>query len=278
MVRDRAEELVRLVVELYGAGLQRVLEVAQEAGALTDPVLAALADDELVASLLLVHGLHPYGVEDRVELALTKVRPYLGSHGGDVELLGITDEGVVQLRMKGSCDGCPSSAVTLKLAVETAIEAAAPEIARIEVEPASASVPSSGAQSVIPISALTAHLHPADTLPGSDWEPAGDLSDLPTGGLRSVVAGGLDVVVCRVGNDLYAYLDSCPACAAGIAAGTVERGLNGSAVLTCPRCRSHYDVRQAGRGIDDPSRHLDPLPLLERADGVAIAVPVAVPA
>ena len=87
-----------------------------------------------MASLLLVHGLHPYDVETRVEQALDGVRPYLGSHGGDVELLGVTDDGVVRLRLLGSCDGCPSSSVTLKLAVEEAIEAAAPEVDGIEVE------------------------------------------------------------------------------------------------------------------------------------------------
>ena len=62
------------------------------------------------------------------------MRPYLGSHGGDVELLEVTDDGVVRLRLLGSCDGCPSSSVTLKLAVEDAIEAAAPEVTGIEVE------------------------------------------------------------------------------------------------------------------------------------------------
>ena len=64
----------------------------------------------------------------RVERALEGVRPYLGSHGGDVELLEVDRRRVVRLRLLGSCDGCPSSSVTLKLAVEGAIEAAAPEI------------------------------------------------------------------------------------------------------------------------------------------------------
>jgi len=75
VARERAEELVRLVVELYGTGLERVLELAHEAGALDDDLLGALAADELVSSLLLVHGLHPYGVEERVERALDGVRP-----------------------------------------------------------------------------------------------------------------------------------------------------------------------------------------------------------
>ncbi|MFD4776143.1 NifU family protein, partial [Streptomyces sp. NPDC058427] len=111
VARERSEELVRLVVDFYGAGLERLLDLVYEQGRLDDDVLAALAGDELVASVLLVHGLHPYTVETRVEQALESVRPYLGSHGGDVELLDVTEEGAVRLRLLGSCDGCPSSSV-----------------------------------------------------------------------------------------------------------------------------------------------------------------------
>ena len=121
-------------MELYGAGLERLLELAHEAGALGDALLDALAADDLVASLLLVHGLHPYGVQERVERALDGVRPYLGSHGGDVRLLGVSPDGVVRLQLLGSCDGCASSAVTLELAVEDAVRSAAPEVVRIEVQ------------------------------------------------------------------------------------------------------------------------------------------------
>jgi Fe-S cluster biogenesis protein NfuA len=127
-----AEELLRLVSELYGAGIERMLEIVQERA----PVVAAdLAADEFVASLLLVLGLHPDPMEARVEEALASVRPFLGQHGGDVELLGIDDElGAVKLRLLGSCDGCPSSAATLQGAVEVAIHEKAPEVTRIVVE------------------------------------------------------------------------------------------------------------------------------------------------
>ena len=81
--------------------------------------------DELVSNLLLLYGLHPLPLETRVFQALEKVKPQLASHGGDVELLEIS-EGVVRLRLHGSCNGCPSSAETLKLAIEAAIYAAAP--------------------------------------------------------------------------------------------------------------------------------------------------------
>ena len=129
--RERAEELLRLVTELYGAGLARIMELVD-----ADPELARrLAADDLVGSLLLVHDLHPDALVVRVEGALESVRPFLAAHGGDVELLAIDDHaGAVQLRLLGSCDGCPSSAVTLQQAVQRAIVEAAPEIVRIDVD------------------------------------------------------------------------------------------------------------------------------------------------
>jgi Fe-S cluster biogenesis protein NfuA len=129
-----AEEILRLVSELYGAGFTRAVELAQEHA---PGLIAAFVEDELVASLLLVQGLHPDSLDNRVESALVAVRPFLAQHGGDVELLGLDEErGAVKLRLLGSCDGCPSSASTLQGAVEAAIVEAAPEIIRIVVQEA----------------------------------------------------------------------------------------------------------------------------------------------
>src|SRR6201998_3173044 len=131
---ERAQQLVREVVGLYGAGLERIMRLSELSD---DPALAErLATDDLGASLLLVHGLHPHDVRRRVSDALDRVRPYLGSHGGDVDLLEVADgpDGArVLLAFRGSCKSCPSSAVTLELAVEDAVRAAAPEISSIEV-------------------------------------------------------------------------------------------------------------------------------------------------
>jgi Fe-S cluster biogenesis protein NfuA len=136
---DLAEELLRLVSELYGAGLARVMEITREQA---PDLSVAFVGDDLIASLLLVHGLHPETLERRVSEALDKVRPLLGAHAGDVELLDIdADAGAVRLRLLGSCDGCPSSAVTLQMAVERAIVEAAPEIVRIDVDKPSDTVP-----------------------------------------------------------------------------------------------------------------------------------------
>jgi Fe-S cluster biogenesis protein NfuA len=109
--------------------------------------MADFAADELVASLLLVQDLHPEPLDDRVEGALESVRPFLARHGGDVELLALDDEmGAVKLRLLGNCDGCPSSAATLRGAVEVAILEAAPEVTRIVVEE-----PSMDAPAAVPI-------------------------------------------------------------------------------------------------------------------------------
>jgi Fe-S cluster biogenesis protein NfuA len=130
-VYDRAEEVLRLVTELYGAGLARVVELVGEGA---PAVMDRLVDDELVSSLLVVHGLHPETLVARIERSLESVRPFLAQHGGDVELLEIdADAGAVLLRLLGNCDGCPSSAVTLQSAVERAIVDAAPEIVIIDV-------------------------------------------------------------------------------------------------------------------------------------------------
>ena len=119
-------ELVQALVELYGEGLARIVA--------HDPAcVAGVADDEVVSYLLLLHGLHPIAVEERVLGALAEVRPYLEQHGGDVELLGI-DDGVARLRLQGTCNGCASSTATLKLAIEDAIQRAAPDIDAVEAE------------------------------------------------------------------------------------------------------------------------------------------------
>jgi Fe-S cluster biogenesis protein NfuA len=129
-----ARAAIQALMELHGAGLEHMLEIAARAGAAGNAIIEGFAGDDLVGSLLLLYGLHPVALETRVMQALDKSRPYLRSHGGNVELLGITPEGVVQLRLEGSCHGCPSSAMTLKLAIEEQIYAAAPDVAAIEVE------------------------------------------------------------------------------------------------------------------------------------------------
>jgi Fe-S cluster biogenesis protein NfuA len=132
-VQAHTREIVGALLELHGAGLAKILEHVAGSGENGRAVIDALTRDELVASLLLLHGLHPQDVETRVLGALDRVRPYLHSHGGDVEFLGAAGA-AVRLRMRGSCHGCPSSAATLRSTIEQAIYDAAPDVTAVEVE------------------------------------------------------------------------------------------------------------------------------------------------
>src|SRR6185295_19669255 len=137
-------------------------------------IVDQLAQDELVASVLLLYDLHPVDLETRVRRALEKNRPYLKSHGGNVELVAI-DDGVVRLRMEGSCHGCPSSAVTLKLAIEQAIHEAAPDVNAILVE---------GREPVHPEPVRLTSSNGNGAEPESPWRDVPDLGQVTPGTTR----------------------------------------------------------------------------------------------
>lgn len=139
--RDRTREIVQSVLDLHGTGLEHILAHLEEGGAATAPVFDACVRDDVVSGLLLLHSLHPLDMEARVLEALEHVRPYLRSHGGNVQLLEIVD-GTVRLRLEGSCHGCPSSSITMKQTIEEAIYAKAPDVTAIEVEGDAADAPS----------------------------------------------------------------------------------------------------------------------------------------
>ena len=126
------EELLTTVLELHGAGLQRVLDVIEESPD-GPALLDRLNEDTVVRNLLLLHGLHPLPLRQRVEAALETVRPFMKAHKGGVELLSI-EGATVYLRLQGTCNGCSASTQTMQNAVEKAIYDAAPDIEGIEVE------------------------------------------------------------------------------------------------------------------------------------------------
>lgn len=247
----RAEELVRTVVEFYGTALERIVELTPE------PALERLAADQLVAGVLVVHDLHPHSLEQRVQRALDGVRPYLGSHSGDVSFVEITDESVLRLALGGSCDGCPSSTVTVKLAIEQAIEHAAPEIVRIDVEGVVPLETGPGGRPLLPL--VTAEK--------ASWVELGEADMVAPGAVSSARVRGAATVVCNAGGTLYAYRDRCAACQEALSGGHFDGRL-----LSCPSCGASYDVVAAGRAVNG-NGHLDPLPLLASDDGtIRVAV------
>jgi Fe-S cluster biogenesis protein NfuA/nitrite reductase/ring-hydroxylating ferredoxin subunit len=232
--QPQAMEAVQAIVEMYGEGLARIAERVDA---------STLLDDELLTHLLLLHDLHPVPVEERVRGALEEVRPYMESHKGGVELLSIED-GVVRLRLQGSCSGCPSSTMTLKLAIEDAIHKAAPDVDDVIAE------------GVVPEPVLQLHVV------GQGWATVDSLAGTE---IRSV--DGKEVLFTRIGDSQYAYRPQCPACEASLGV----TSLSGTE-LTCPGCGSVFDAIRAGRCVDKPQLQLEPVPLLESGGLVKVAV------
>jgi Fe-S cluster biogenesis protein NfuA/nitrite reductase/ring-hydroxylating ferredoxin subunit len=241
--RQTATELIQALVELYGVGLGRIVETIATRD---DGELArALSEDELIAHLLLLHGLHPVALERRVIDALDAVRPYLESHGGNVELVAIEGP-AVRVRLRGSCSGCPSSTMTLKLAIENSIHKAAPEIEEVIADGEAA------APSLLQIE-----------VPDDPWTMVGGLRELASSPLAVKQVGGRPVLFLELAGQYYGYRPRCPGCEGSLA----EARLRG-AQLTCTKCGNRYDALRAGSCLDSPDLHLEPVPLLVGEDGL----------
>ncbi len=234
--RSTAAEMVGVLLELYGDGLERMMEVVAE-GEERDRIFEAFAGDELVSHLLLLHGLHPLDLETRGVGALEEVRPYLRSHGGNVELLGV-EGGVARLRLEGSCQGCPSSTMTLKLAIEEAIQKAAPDLEGIEAEGVAEPPPKPG-MTLVAGPTLRRKEKKAPVEDGNSWTVVGGLPQLQSGGSLLKEVSGEQVLFLKL-----------------------EEGVLKGDHLSCPGCGRGYDVRRAGRCVGDPQLHLEPVPLL----------------
>lgn len=290
--RSLAEELVSAVLEVHGEGLQRILAALDRAGEAGEAVKAALVDDGVVASLMLIHDLYPVPLEQRVQEGLDSVRPYMESHGGNVQLLGIED-GVAKLRLEGSCSGCAASSATLELAVKKALQDAAPDLAGMDVEGVEGDGSSAEDSASVPNPRGATHAPPAiggtplplapqgeDPLaaasvpapaPGeasgsvpalAGWLDLDGVADLGDGLTTTAGAAGVDVLVANVDGTLLAYLDACPGCGGRLGSAMLEAG-----VLACPGCDARYDLPRAGRGLGGSGLQLGPVPLLR--DGEA---------
>jgi Fe-S cluster biogenesis protein NfuA/nitrite reductase/ring-hydroxylating ferredoxin subunit len=273
--REVAEQLVSSIVQMYGAGLERIVGSLLDAGEQGRQLAAQLAEDPLVAPLLLIHDLHPVPIEQRVQGALDQVRPYMESHGGDVELLSL-EHGVARIRLQGSCSDCQASAVTLELAIKQALEEAAPDLDELQVEgvappPQGASLPMAGASAgsapepagfELPIvdSAAVGVRAPA-------WVEADHLDLVPVGEMVGAELGGAALLVANVDGSLLAYTNSCAGCGARLDDGELRAG-----ALSCARCARIFFLPRAGRSMDDERLQLEPVPLLREQGHVKVAL------
>jgi Fe-S cluster biogenesis protein NfuA/nitrite reductase/ring-hydroxylating ferredoxin subunit len=259
VARALVAECLHSQLTFYGDGMARVLQVVGGCGPAGQDVFDRLVNDPVVRGLLLIHGLHPLDLESRLRQAIEKIRPYMESHGGSVELLSLDNE-VAKLRLQGACKTCPSSSVTMELALRHAIEEFCPDLAGFEVEGAQSTheplshseqaTLSSGALEAVSVSAPPKG--PADHPRG--WTVLTALPELEDCEAAALEAGGVPLVISKLGSNLYAYRNVCPACASPL--GRLEGG-----ELHCENGH-RFDIRQAGRGAVGSNLHLEPIPLV----------------
>jgi Fe-S cluster biogenesis protein NfuA/nitrite reductase/ring-hydroxylating ferredoxin subunit len=263
--RATAEELVQALLDMYGEGLARLLEMTAQTEASGLALIDTFANDDLLSSLFLLHGLHPLDIETRIMQALDEVRPYLKSHGGNVEFVKV-ENGIAHLRLEGSCHGCPGSTITLKLAIEEAIYKAAPDLDGLQVEGVTDPPPRPG----IPVTFVPPRRHKDTKRPTQQdggWNMVEGLQSLPDSTLKVITVQKEPVLFCQIAGTYYAYHNRCGNCNASLDGGRLE-----GMTLSCSSCGRQYDVCRAGRCLDAPELFLEAVPLLVEDGKVKVAL------
>jgi len=122
--RDLVADTLSALMELYGEALARLVERVPPAG---------LAGDDVIAHVLMLHGLHPDDVSVRIARAVEETQGSLRAQHADVELVDVTD-GVARLRLRRQGGGCSSSSASLERTIQDAVQRAAPDLDRVVVE------------------------------------------------------------------------------------------------------------------------------------------------
>lgn len=256
---EAVAELDTLVQTLEREGDERALLLLELVDAIHRPALELIArgetDHPVARMLLAMYDLAE--VDDAVlaEEALDSVRPYVESHGGQVELLAV-DDGVVTVRMSGACQGCAASAMTLRRGIETALREHVPGFREVVAEQSGEEPPG---PKLLQIEDLRRPVFEDAGAPGKPGE------------LRALDADGVSVLLANVGGEVYAFRNGC-----GVDGLPLEGGrLTGDGVLVCPWHNCAYDAR-SGKRIDEPGEAGLPVVPVALQDGsVRVAVNVA---
>ena len=274
-VRERVFALLDGVDALHRSALGRLATILQAPGA--EGVWALTQADPVIRTVLLLYDLLPQGEHAQAEETLAAVIPYIESHGGTLDLLDVA-EGVVTVRLGGSCQGCAGSTVTLKRVVEGALREGFPGFRELRVaEPPAIRPPipaSAASEAVHPhgkraLPVVSSVAHTASTAPR--WREAGTVGDLPPGTQRGVRVDGAAVLLCNVRGDLYAYRDACPDTPLVLSTGR----LDGDEIV-CPWHGCRFDAR-TGQRLLHRGTALTPFPVAITDNTVRVAVNVPGP-
>jgi Fe-S cluster biogenesis protein NfuA len=130
--KTAARDLVRLLMDVHGRGLERVMEIVFDSGDSGQKIIDRLGQDSIVGNLLLLYSLHPDGLEARIQSALDRMRPRLRKLACTIELENV-QEGAVQVRLATSGHSCGSSTKDLRSIVEDGMFEFAPDVTSLEI-------------------------------------------------------------------------------------------------------------------------------------------------
>ncbi|MCX7789643.1 MAG: NifU family protein [Chloroflexaceae bacterium] len=240
--RNRAVALKQAVEAFHKAGLTTIIQRLK-----ADPrgkeLLFELVDDPLVYALFAMHGLVRLDLATRVARVLEQVRPFMQSHGGDVELVEVR-EATVFVRLHGACNGCSMSAVTLREGVEEAILSQIPEIRQVEV------LPNEPGPALILPEAIGVR---AET----GWTRGPRVEDVPPGTMVALRAGPVEALIVNLDNRLSAFRNACAHQGLPLDGGLLDPA---TGTLTCPWHGFCFDA-ESGECLTAPQAQLEPFPL-----------------
>lgn len=254
--KSKALDLKQAIEDFHKAGLTKIVQRLKN-----DPrgkeLLFELVDVPEVYALLLMHGIVRPSLSMRVQQVIDSVRPYMQSHGGDVELVEVREQ-TVYLRLHGACNGCSMSAVTLREGVEEALRENVPEVQQIEV------LPNEPGPAMIALDAIP-------VVPGlqTGWIAGPKVEAVQNGQPYRLDTPEASIVILRLNDKLVAFRNECAHQALPIDGGIVDMQ-NGT--LTCPWHGFCYDAL-SGECLSSPQAQLESFPLRVQ-DGVIWIRPV----
>lgn len=252
-VKELVQDCIQEILTFYGNGIERIINILMhENSSAATKIINDLIGDSFINGLLLIHDLHPFDLHTRLNLALEKVRPYMDSHGGNVEIVSL-ENGTACLRLSGTCKGCASSSLTLELAIKQAIEEYCPDLQDLQVDGV-----------VEPASKKPAANLPKQATVAPEWQTVAGLENLAENEIQVRQLNGVNVVICKANGKLVAYRDGCPACEMPLSK------LEGAVI--CCRLGHGYNVLLAGVCTADDTFHLTPVPLIIENGVVKLAV------
>ncbi len=279
-------ELDTLITTLEREGDERALMLLELIDAIHRPgielISAGEVDHPVALSLLSMYDLAPVDDQIRVEEALDEIRPYIESHGGGLELLDV-EEGVVHVRMSGSCHGCAASAMTLRRGVEEILRERYDGFKEVVAHPPEDDEDGDGAGE-LPLLQIEGRngggsggsggtdLLQIEGLKRPSFVNVGPLSDLPPGTLKAAEADGKSILLANVAGEPYAFKNVCPTDGRS----PLDGGRLTDSVLVCSWHNCAYDARSGKRVDDEPdAAALAVVPIAVRDGTLQVAVNVA---